>query len=477
MKTLKSFFTFLLLVIFIGVSSQAQNTNPNHVPDLNLTDIQKEKLKEIKKDFNQKRRDAMEAIKTSDDKDMSTYYDTHKALEDEENKAQKLILTAEQLSHYEGYELEKKMERRGNMLVSQAKRMDNDYPGIELTPEQNVALLDKKEEYKNWGWKIKDGKMSYQEKQMSIHREVLDDRQFALYEKIEEGKRELKEAKILKEYKKGIKIAEELLPVVQDFTLPKFKVLRQKLEAKISSEDKLILEQLRAERLQSFDKILNEVLNEDFSISQFKNPELIRNIELTKEMLEENADLVSNVWLYEFEHFLSDKDTKVKDLAKKYAKEIDALEKELLWTTKETVKKGAVIVSEEYPIPPVAIILSSVTEFPNDAKLLFLLLDPEVEFSMELPEFGKGEGDHFASAFPNPAVRNQTLDFFLQQDTHVSIDILDESGRVVKTLASEFMNKGNQKLNVNINDLNSQLYFYRISTGEEVTMLKFTVVK
>ena len=139
-------------------------------------------------------------------------------------------------------------------------------------------------------------------------------------------------------------------------------------EAKISPEDKIELQQLREERAQSFEKILDGMVNEDFSSRRFKNPELIRNIELTKEMVVDNSNLISNLWSADFEFFLSNEKTRAQELADKYAKEIDAMEAELLWTVKETVKKIAPIVSEEYPIPPVAMLLSGITEFPDEAK-------------------------------------------------------------------------------------------------------------
>lgn len=479
MKALKSFFAVFLLVVFVGLGAQAQNTNPRWVPDLNLTDTQIKQLDDIDNIYEEKNKENMKSIASFDHekRDVSAFYKNMKALEEEKLEEQKKVLTQEQLSFYEGYVMEKEMDRKGNMLAQQMKRMNKDYPGMEFTEEQNIVLFEKNEKLKDEGWMTKETIKSYQDAQLEIYQEILDDRQFALYEKIEQGKRELREAKILKEYKKAIIIADEILPIIQDFTLPKFRVLRNKLDSKISPEDKLEIIQLRNERLHSFEKVMNQMVNEDFSSAQFKDPELIRNIELTKSMVEDNADILSNAWSPDWENFFAEETSRAQILTQKYKKEIDELEAELLWTIKETVKKSAIVVAEEYPIPPVAMILSQITEFPDEANVLFLLLDTEMDFDLEMPGFGTGEGSHFASVYPNPAVKNQTLDFFLQKDAHVLVEILDESGRVLKTLASANMYKGNQKLNVNTSDLNSQLYFYRITAGEEVTMLKFTVVR
>ncbi len=472
---------FLVLFTFLTVTSQGQNINPRYVSDLNLTDAQKEEMKTIDKDFEEKNKEILKSIRTNElnDLDQADLYKKIKELENEKNDARIKVLTAEQLETYEGYVIEKQAERKSRKLDSQIKKMDNDYPGIDMTAEQNIALYEKLEVLKNIGWEnpTPDSNISYDERRIEIYKEVLDERQFALYQQIEKEKKKAKEDELLVEYKKVIPVVEELIPMLEEFSLPKFKTLRNKLEAKISAEDKLAIEQLRAERQVSFDKFLQQTLDEEFDFMDFENPELNRNVEYTKDLMEENADNISILWATDWENFFSNDKSDAMKMTEKYLNEINALEAELLWTTRETIKKGAIIVSKEYPVPPVSIILSEVKEFPVELKMLFLLLDTEVDFSIDLPDFDKGEGDHFASVYPNPAVRNQTLSFFLQQDTHVTVEVLDESGRVVETLASEAMNKGQQKLEVNTNDLNAQLYFYRITTGSEVTMLKFSVVK
>ena len=447
---------------------------------MNLTDTQKEEIKSIDEDYKEKHRELLEAsdVLNYNEFDQAEFYKKMKELEKEKNEARKKILTTEQLETYEGYVLEKQEEKKGRNLSAQINRMNLDYPGVDLTDDQNIALFEKMEAMKEEGW-ANHGKrkMTYQDKQNEIYKEVLDERQFTLYEKINREKKIVREEEILSEYKKALPVTEELIPMLEEFTLPKFKTLRKKLDAKISAQDKLAIEQLREERQISFDKRLQQILDDEFDFLEFENPELVRYVDYTKDLVEENANNIANLWSTDMENFFSNEKSEAMKMTEKYMNEINSLEAELLWTTRETIKKGVVIVSKEYPVPPVSIILSEVNDFPDELKMLFLLLDPEVDFSIDLPDFEKGEGEHFASVYPNPAVKNQTLNFFLKQDTHVTVEILDESGRTLKTLASESMNKGQQKLEVNTNDLNAQLYFYRITTDNEVTMLKFTVVK
>jgi hypothetical protein len=189
-------------------------------------------------------------------------------------------------------------------------------------------------------------------------------------------------------------------------------------------------------------------LNWNYRLSQILN--------LVKLVID-HTSLISNVWGFSF--FATDKNSKrLNDLANKYQNEINALEEDLLYVIKETAKKGAVIASAEYPVPPVALWINEI-ELDKEMKRLFLLLDPVSGFSIDLPNFETGEGQHVASTFPNPASKNQTLEFYTQQDEKVTIEIIDKSEKVVKIIPSKNKMKGNQKLEVNLQNLNSQIHF------------------
>ncbi|MFT6322262.1 MAG: hypothetical protein ACJAT4_003198 [Granulosicoccus sp.] len=188
------------------------------------------------------------------------------------------------------------------------------------------------------------------------------------------------------------------------------------------------------------------------------NYRLSKILNLVKLVID-HTSLISNVWGFSF--LAPDENSKrLNDLANKYQNEINTLEGELLYAIKETAKKGAVMViaSAEYPVPPVALWINEI-ELDKEMKRLFLLLDPVSDFSIYLPNFEKGEGQHVASTFPNPASKNQTLEFYTQQDEKVTIEIIDKSEKVVKIIPSKNKMKGNQKLEVNLQNLNSQIHF------------------
>lgn len=472
----RSLFSALILIVFSqAVFAQSwSNYNPLHVSELELSAEQKTQLKEIGKNHSAK---IQEVYKIStEDKNIKDHHkniqEQIKLLQIEKENAQKVVLTSHQLAQFEGYILEKKADQKGNALSNQKKRFEKKYLGVFLTSEQNVVIYEKSKliDQENVEWKKRKDRVK------EIYKEVLTDEQFAIVVQIDKEKKEARDEKTLEDIKKGLAVAEGLMPLAEEFTLPKMLVLRNKLEAKISTEDKRALDDLRALRKISFEEVLSEGLEEiETELENIDNPELLRYLGFTKDLVIDNADLISNVWAFSF--FATDEHSKrLNKLADKYQNEIDALEEELLYVIKETAKKGAVIASSEYPVPPVALWIDEI-KLDNEIKRLFLLLDPAGDFSFDVESFEIGKGQHLASAFPNPASKNQTLEFSTQQDGKVTIELIDESGKVVKIISSENRMKGNQKLEVNVQDLNSQIYFYRISSDEGMTLIKFSVVK
>lgn len=479
----RSLFSALILIIFSqAVFAQSWNAHPvegwdNHSPlqvdELELSAEQITQLKEIDKNHSAK---IQEIYSTPYEGENSKEHykeinEQVKLLKIEKENAQKVVLTADQVAQFEGYILEKRADQIGNYLANQKNRIESDYLGVFLTQEQNLAIYDKTNLLDdNLKWNLR------KEKIREIYKEVLTEEQYTIVVQVDKEKKEAREQRLLEQIKKGLSVAEELIPLAEDFTLPKMLVLRNKLEAKISAEDRRILENLRTLRKTSFDEILSEVLEEiEMELESVDNLELLRHLGFTKDLVVDNSDLISNVWTFSF--FATDENSKrLNSLGDKYQNEIDALEDELLYVIKETVKKGAVIASAEYPVPPVALWIDEIT-VDNEMKRLFLLLDPAGDFSFDIESFEVGEGEHLASVFPNPASKNQTLEFNTQQDGKVTIEIIDESGKIVKVVSSENRMKGNQKVAVNIQDLNSQIYFYRISSEEGMTLVKFSVVK
>lgn len=80
------------------------------------------------------------------------------------------------------------------------------------------------------------------------------------------------------------------------------------------------------------------------------------------------------------------------------------------------------------------------------------------------------------SIFPNPATSGQvTVDYFsVQEDMHVTVQVIDILGRVVKTVSSP-VSSGENMINLDISGFQSGLYIVQISNGKSFYTDKFMV--
>ena len=81
------------------------------------------------------------------------------------------------------------------------------------------------------------------------------------------------------------------------------------------------------------------------------------------------------------------------------------------------------------------------------------------------------------SAYPNPFNPTTTISFGLPFDSEVSIQIYNLQGRVVETLASEYMQEGYHSVTWNADNFSSGVYFVRMATGDYVSTQKLLLVK
>ena len=81
------------------------------------------------------------------------------------------------------------------------------------------------------------------------------------------------------------------------------------------------------------------------------------------------------------------------------------------------------------------------------------------------------------SAYPNPFNPTTTISFGLPVDSKVSIQIYNLQGRVVETLASQFMQAGYHSVTWNADNFSSGVYFVKMATGDYVSTQKLLLVK
>ena len=95
------------------------------------------------------------------------------------------------------------------------------------------------------------------------------------------------------------------------------------------------------------------------------------------------------------------------------------------------------------------------------------------QINTELPsEYKLGQN------YPNPFNPATTIDFSIPVSSKVTLKVYDPVGKEVSTLVNEFRNAGNYSVNFSAgSELNSGIYFYKITAGEFISTKKFMLVK
>ena len=75
----------------------------------------------------------------------------------------------------------------------------------------------------------------------------------------------------------------------------------------------------------------------------------------------------------------------------------------------------------------------------------------------------------------NPSIGGSTVEFDLQEDSKIQIDIFDINGNLVKQIANSSFKAGRNKLNFSTEDMIG-IFFYRITAGRNVKFGKFMVM-
>lgn len=79
--------------------------------------------------------------------------------------------------------------------------------------------------------------------------------------------------------------------------------------------------------------------------------------------------------------------------------------------------------------------------------------------------------------FPNPFNPITTINYSLDINSFVRMDIYNILGEKVETLVNEFQNSGNYKVNFNANYLPSGIYFYKLVSNNRVLVNKMSLIK
>ena len=108
--------------------------------------------------------------------------------------------------------------------------------------------------------------------------------------------------------------------------------------------------------------------------------------------------------------------------------------------------------------------------------------DGEEAASKESSDANLPEGFELAQNYPNPFNPTTTIDFSLPEAQHVTLEVVNIQGQVVRTLVDDVRSAGDHSVewdatSDNGNRVASGVYFYRLSAGDHVASRKMTFLK
>ena len=86
-------------------------------------------------------------------------------------------------------------------------------------------------------------------------------------------------------------------------------------------------------------------------------------------------------------------------------------------------------------------------------------------------------GYYLAQNYPNPFNPSTTIAYSLPEAANVKLSVFNTLGQKVKVVENVYKNAGNYKINLNADDLNSGIYFYKIEAGQFSQIRKMILVK
>ncbi|MFP4458514.1 MAG: T9SS type A sorting domain-containing protein [Candidatus Zixiibacteriota bacterium] len=103
-------------------------------------------------------------------------------------------------------------------------------------------------------------------------------------------------------------------------------------------------------------------------------------------------------------------------------------------------------------------------------------------FKVEIDRTDKPGSIDMLSSYPNPFNAKTRIDFTIGQASDVELGIYDVSGRLIRTLASDFIEKGDHSIffdgkSNNGDNISTGVYFVRIKAGEDTAVERIMLVK
>jgi hypothetical protein len=92
-------------------------------------------------------------------------------------------------------------------------------------------------------------------------------------------------------------------------------------------------------------------------------------------------------------------------------------------------------------------------------------------------EVGIPDKLYLSQNYPNPFNPTTTIEFGLPVTGHVTLEVFDVQGRLVRTLSDGVMQAGNYRAEFNGNEIGSGVYFYRLRAERETLLGKMMLIR
>jgi hypothetical protein len=93
------------------------------------------------------------------------------------------------------------------------------------------------------------------------------------------------------------------------------------------------------------------------------------------------------------------------------------------------------------------------------------------------PRVSPADGFALMQNYPNPANQNTTIEFSIPKESLTNLSLYNVLGKRVKNILNETLLDGTYRINVDLQDLKSGIYFYRLNYDNKMRSLKMLVVK
>ncbi|MFK7906342.1 MAG: T9SS type A sorting domain-containing protein [Chitinophagales bacterium] len=266
-------------------------------------------------------------------------------------------------------------------------------------------------------------------------------------------------------------LKKEVRSYVKTNAIPTLQSQRAKLERSISSEDKAVIEALRA-KIEPVKLQLKE-----------KRKEMKRNFRSGEEPTEEERSALRTL---KDEHHKDMEQVRI--LADKYGEQIEVLKAEIKtdiqqWRTdiremaqKHFEENGTDAPMKRFHHHQRGMGKHSFLKHRWLSKAGFLLLDPNKDYTKELSEtINQNSEERTVNVFPNPTYQANTIEFEVNKAGNVRIDLVSRSGAFIRTILDEYKLEGKHQLKVDISNLTEHLYYYQISDESGQTTKEFIV--